>query len=72
MVTPVNAAVFEHQPTRASKNMKSQETNRVLNRIGARELTPKEVGNVSGGLHTETACTFNAKTKHADGDVGEC
>lgn len=52
--------------------MKSQETNRVLNRIGARELTPKEVGNVSGGLHTETACTFNAKTKHADGDVGEC
>lgn len=52
--------------------MKNRETNRVLSRIGARELTPKEVEHVSGGVHTETVCSFNAKTKTADGDPGEC
>jgi len=53
--------------------MKTQDTNRVLSRIGARELTPEEAGKVSGGTpHTETACSFSGKTKQADGDVGEC
>jgi hypothetical protein len=52
--------------------MKKLETNRVLNRIGARELTPKEAEHVSGGVHTETVCSFNSKTKTADGDPGEC
>jgi hypothetical protein len=45
---------------------------RVLGRIGARELTPEEVENVSGGVDTKTVCTFNYETKTADGDIGEC
>jgi hypothetical protein len=45
---------------------------RVLSRTAARELTPKEMEQVSGGIHTNTVCTFDAKTNHADGDVGEC
>lgn len=47
---------------------------RVLGRTGARELTPKEMENVSGGSHpirTLTACTL-APNNHLDGDVGEC
>lgn len=52
--------------------MKNRETNRVLSRIGARELTPKEAEHVSGGVRTETVCSFNGKTKTADGDPGEC
>jgi hypothetical protein len=44
--------------------------NRVLARIQARDLTEKETEKVSGGVHTETVCTFNG---HAvDGDPGEC
>lgn len=51
-----------------------RQDNRVLGRTGARELTPKEVEIVSGGspTHTETVCSFNFKTKTADGDLGEC
>jgi hypothetical protein len=47
---------------------------RVLNREGARELTPQEVENISrgGGAHTETVCSFDPVTKTPDGDVGEC
>jgi hypothetical protein len=45
---------------------------RVLGRIGARELTPEEVENMSGDVHTKTVCTFNFETKTADGDIGEC
>jgi hypothetical protein len=45
---------------------------RVLNRTGARELTPEEIQHVSGGIHTNTACTFEADSKKPDGDVGEC
>lgn len=46
--------------------------NRVLNRVGARELTPREVDHVMGAVHTETICT--AGPKGIDGDVrlGEC
>lgn len=44
--------------------------NRVLGRMGARDLTEEESGKVTGGVHTATLCTFfNGKT---DGDVGEC
>lgn len=48
---------------------------RVLSRIGARELTPKEMENVSGGIRqirTQTACTVALTTSNLDGDVGEC
>jgi hypothetical protein len=45
---------------------------RVLIRRGARELTPEEIKNVSGGIHTNTVCTFDSDTKKPDGDVGEC
>jgi len=44
--------------------------NRVLARIQARDLTEKEMTKVSGGISTETLCTFFAG--HLDGDVGEC
>jgi hypothetical protein len=48
--------------------------NRVLGRMGARELTSREIDHVTGGVLTETVCTFNYKTHTADGDVflGEC
>ena len=48
---------------------------RVLGRTGARELTPKEMENVSGGtfpIRTTTACTLSSDDRHLDGDVGEC
>ena len=44
--------------------------NRVLARSQARELTEKETEKVTGGIHTETVCTFNGTS--VDGDVGEC
>ena len=43
---------------------------RVLARSQARELTEKETEKVTGGIHTETVCTFNGTS--VDGDVGEC
>ena len=52
--------------------MKSQTKKRVLSRIGARLLNQQEVERVSGGVHTETLCSFNPVTRQADGDVGEC
>jgi hypothetical protein len=47
--------------------------NRVLNRVGARDLTKEEIANVTGGLRTTTACTIDGFT-FKDGDVflGEC
>lgn len=51
--------------------MKSQNDNRVLSRIQARELTRHEIEEVGGGLMTKTKCTFiPPNTK--DGDPGEC
>ncbi len=44
--------------------------NRVLGRMGARELTEEESGQVTGGLRTLTLCTFF--NGQLDGDVGEC
>lgn len=48
------------------------ENNRVMNRMGARELTQKEVAEVKGGIRTTTVCTFDEITHSLDGDVGEC
>ena len=52
----------------------NREDNRVLNRIGARDLTPKETELVNGGSgpHTTTVCTFEITAKSHDGDIGEC
>lgn len=44
--------------------------NRVLGRMGARELTEEESGQVTGGIRTSTVCTFFGGT--LDGDPGEC
>jgi hypothetical protein len=35
-----------------------QKDNRVIHRIGAREVTLEELTNVTGGIHTLTICTF--------------
>ena len=32
--------------------------NRVLQRVGARQLTPEETERITGGIHTLTICTF--------------
>ncbi len=50
--------------------MKKLDANRVLSRVGARELTPKEVEIVSGGglLHTNYCTVINPKTGTPDGD----
>jgi hypothetical protein len=50
------------------KNM--NQDNRVLGRMGARELTEEEAGFVTGGIRTATVCTAFGGTK--DGDPGEC
>jgi len=54
--------------------MKNHEGNRVLNRIGARELTVKETEHVNGGtrIRTTTVCTIDETFKIRDGDPGEC
>jgi hypothetical protein len=46
-----------------------KQDNRVLNRVGARDLTKEEIDNVTGGLHTLTACTVDGLT-FKDGDAG--
>ena len=46
--------------------------NRLLARKGARELTPREVDHVTGGIHTLTVCSFDETTHQPDGDVNEC
>jgi hypothetical protein len=49
--------------------------NRVLARRGARSLSEEEIQSVSGGIHTETACTIpTAACPNKDGDasIGEC
>ncbi|MBZ5522596.1 MAG: hypothetical protein LAP21_10195 [Acidobacteriia bacterium] len=44
-----------------------QESNRVLSRLGARELTEQEINQVGGALRTGL-CTFNPVTCVMDGD----
>lgn len=41
---------------------------RVLGRVGARELTSREIHLVTGGFLTNTIQTFNPITKMSDGD----
>jgi hypothetical protein len=51
------------------------ERNRVLSRLGAREMTEQEIDLVSGGLHTETVCTVpttSCPNKDGDASIGEC
>ncbi|HEX7287070.1 MAG TPA: hypothetical protein VF532_12860 [Candidatus Angelobacter sp.] len=50
-----------------------KQDNRVLNRVGARNLTNEEIAKVSGGLRTETVCTIDgASLKDGDVRLGEC
>ena len=46
-----------------------KQDNRVLNRVGARDLTLEEVAKVTAGLHTLTACTVDGPN-FKDGDFG--
>lgn len=49
--------------------MQDRRETRVLNRIGARELSPEEVQLVTGGLPVHTnVCTLAVATGSADGD----
>jgi len=47
--------------------------NRVLGRKGARELTPREIDHVTGGIQTETLCTLGPSlVLDGDAKIGEC
>lgn len=50
--------------------------NRVLGRIGARDLTTEEVNAVAGGFtqHTLTPCIADRQGNYVNGDtaIGEC
>lgn len=50
----------------------NDKTNRVLGRMGARELTPVEIDHVTGGVRTETVCTFRDGSLDGDVFLGEC
>jgi hypothetical protein len=45
----------------------SNQNDRVLSRIGARELTEQEIDEVSGGLRIRPRCTFDPVTCVMDG-----
>lgn len=49
----------------------SNNTDRVLIRRGARELSQQEVEKVRGAFGTQTSCTFEPPN-FVDGDPGEC
>ena len=53
--------------------MTNQEDNRVLSRRGARLMTETEVTKVSGGIDTETLCSY-IPNYGVDGDLytGDC
>ncbi|MBZ5506484.1 MAG: hypothetical protein LAO78_13580 [Acidobacteriia bacterium] len=46
--------------------------NRVLVRRGARNLNEKEIEQVSGGLRTDTVCTFGPNGNDGDTFLHEC
>jgi hypothetical protein len=49
--------------------MQDRKAIRVLNRLGARELTAEEAQQVAGGLPVHTnVCTFDPVTASLDGD----
>lgn len=45
---------------------------RVLSRMGARLLTDEEMNCVTAARGTTTKCSFDPRTGHRDGDIGEC
>ena len=53
-----------------------KQDNRVLGRVGARELTQEEVNAVAGGFtrRTLTPCIVDTKGNYLNGDtaIGEC
>jgi hypothetical protein len=51
--------------------MRKEKEDRVLGRLGARELTPEEVERATGGernAHRTDVITLNVITGHLDGD----
>lgn len=59
--------------------MANENGKRVLNRWGARLITPGEVNMIFGGLssgpnfpHTNTACSLAVVAGSTDGDLNEC
>jgi hypothetical protein len=68
---PVSRTFSNYQGGRMNKD------NRVLGRMGARELTEQEVDAVNGALkvaHTLTPCFIDKKQQLLNGDqaIGEC
>jgi len=62
-------------PKTRRRNSMSDQNNRVMIRIGARDLTPEEEKIVTGGRSrgTDTLCTEpNPIHPRGDGDPGEC
>jgi len=47
--------------------MSNQQENRVLSRLGARELNQLETESVSGAIQGRRVCTFNSITCQLDG-----
>lgn len=53
--------------------MSIQKSNRVLSRIGARDLSEEESNKVQGGIGTATKCTAPSPADpKGDGDPHEC
>lgn len=52
--------------------MASEKDLRVLGRRGARVVDQQELDRVSGGVHTETKCSFGPKGPDGDVQLGEC
>ena len=51
----------------------SNQGNRVLTRMGARDLSEQEVKTINAGIGTTTICTLPSATyPKGDGDPGEC
>ncbi len=44
--------------------------NRVIHRLGARELTREEMNKVTGGIHTLTICTVTTPTTITGDETG--
>jgi len=63
--------VRETDPKIRKGDYMSNQDERVLGRISARELTQDEVEGVTGGFGTQTGCTFEPGFGK-DGDTFEC
>ena len=58
-------------PNPSKEKKMSKNTDRVLIRKGARELSQQEIEKVRGAFGTQTSCTFEPPN-FTDGDPGEC